>query len=186
MLVAQLALLAPSFNWRSLSTSSPPPLPPIPQLARRYIRATLALIAVVAFIGPLRRSAPATSAPAPAHARARIINAGIWTVHFGIDNVGRDSQRGMRDLFRDMDLDVVGLLETDLQVSQYCYFEARLTTLREQRPVFGSRDMWVKGSSPHTVSLSCLFQNTCASGRPRLRTYQCHILLTIAHQQYST
>ena len=118
MLTTQLALLAPVFNWRSLSISSPaPPLLPIPRLTRRYIRAALALVAVVALIGPLRRSAPATPAPASAHARARILNAGIWTVHFGIDNKGRDSQRGMRDLFRDMDLDIVGLLETDLHVS---------------------------------------------------------------------
>ena len=92
------------------------PFSPVPQLARSYIRTTLALITIVALIGPLTRSAPPTPAPAPAHARARILNAGIWTVHFGIDNAGRDSQRAMRDLFRDMDLDVVGILETDLHV----------------------------------------------------------------------
>jgi hypothetical protein len=68
-------------------------------------------------------SAPPTPAPASAHARARILRAGIWTVHFGIDNAGHDGQRGMRDLFRDMDLDVVGLLETDLHVSRRCCFE---------------------------------------------------------------
>ena len=118
MLVAQLTLLAPFFNWRSFSVSSPASLSPIPHLARHYIRTTLALIAVVALIGPLRRSAQLVPTPAPAHARARILNAGIWAVHFGIDNAGRDSQHSMRDLFRDMDLDVVGLLETDLHVSR--------------------------------------------------------------------
>jgi hypothetical protein len=97
------------------------PLSPIPQFARSYIRTTLALIAIVALVGPLGRSAPPSPAPAPAHARARILNAGIWTVHFGIDNAGRDSQRAMRDLFRDMDLDVVGILETDLHVSRGVY-----------------------------------------------------------------
>ncbi|KAH8994787.1 Frag1/DRAM/Sfk1 family-domain-containing protein [Lactarius akahatsu] len=124
VLAAQLALLAPSFSWRTLSVASTTALRPVPPLARRYIRASLALIAVAALVGPLRRSAPPTPVPVPAHARARILNAGIWAVHFGIDNAGRDSQRGMRDLFRDMDLDVVGLLETDLH-----------------RPVFGSRDL---------------------------------------------
>ncbi|KAH9068217.1 Frag1/DRAM/Sfk1 family-domain-containing protein [Lactarius deliciosus] len=124
VLAAQLALLAPSFSWRTFSVASTTALQPIPPLARRYIRASLALIAVAALVGPLRRSAPPTPVPVPAHARARILNAGIWAVHFGIDNAGRDSQRGMRDLFRDMDLDVVGLLETDLH-----------------RPVFGSRDL---------------------------------------------
>ena len=117
VLVAQLTLIAPSFNWHSFSVSSPASLPPIPQIARRYIRTALALIAVVALIGPLRQSGQMAPTPAPGHARARILNAGIWAVHFGIDNAGRDSQRNMRDLFRDMDLDVVGLLETDLHVS---------------------------------------------------------------------
>jgi hypothetical protein len=28
----------------------------------------------------------------------RIVRAGIWTVHFGMDNGGKDSQRLMRDL----------------------------------------------------------------------------------------
>jgi hypothetical protein len=117
VLAAQLALLAPSFNWRSLCVSSAVPLQPISQLARRYIRFTLALIAIVALLAPLRKSPPPAPVPAPAHARARIFNAGIWAVHFGIDNTGRDSQRRMRDLFHDLDLDVVGLLETDLHVS---------------------------------------------------------------------
>jgi hypothetical protein len=124
VLAAQLAFLAPSFTWRALSVPSATPFRPIPPLACRYIRTSLALIAVAALIGPLRRSSPPTPAPAPAHARAGILNAGIWTVHFGIDNAGRDSQRGMRDLFRDMDLEIVGLLETDLH-----------------RLVFGNRDL---------------------------------------------
>lgn len=123
VLAAQLALIAPSFTWRALSVPSSTSFRPMPPLARRYIRASLALIAVAALTGPLRKSSPPTPAPAPAHARAGILNAGIWTVHFGIDNEGRDSQRGMRDLFRDMDLDIVGLLETDLHVSKRPFFQ---------------------------------------------------------------
>ena len=56
--------------------------------------------------------------PAPAHARARILNGRNWVcaVYFRIDNARRDSQSrcSMRNVLRDMDLDVVGLLETDL------------------------------------------------------------------------
>jgi hypothetical protein len=64
---------------------------------------------------------------------------------FGIDNVGRDSQRSMRDLFRDIDLDAVGLLETDLRVSRGSLgrFETSVLTSSVQRPVFGTRDLWV-------------------------------------------
>jgi hypothetical protein len=40
-------------------------------------------------------------------------------VHFGIDNIGHDSQRLIRDIIRDMQLDVVGLLETDLHRTVY-------------------------------------------------------------------
>jgi hypothetical protein len=60
----------------------------------------------------LPSSPPQSFKPGP-----RIIQAGIWTVHFGFDNEGHDSQRGIRNLVRDMQLDIVGLLETDLHVS---------------------------------------------------------------------
>ena len=74
-------------------------------------------MALIGLLAPLTAHPPSPPpAPAPAHARARLLNAGIWTVHFGIDDAGRDSQRRMRDLVRDMQLDVVGLLETDLHV----------------------------------------------------------------------
>ena len=38
--------------------------------------------------------------PIPHHAPERLITAGIWTVHFGIDDAGRDSQYRMRDLIK--------------------------------------------------------------------------------------
>ncbi|KAI9462145.1 Frag1/DRAM/Sfk1 family-domain-containing protein [Russula earlei] len=140
VLTAQLALIAPFFNWHPSSLSSAAPLPPIPRVARRYIRTTLALIAVATLIGPLRKSAPPAPTPAPAHERARILNAGIWAVHFGIDNAGRDSQHAMRDLFRDLDLDVVGLLETDLH-----------------RPVFGRQGSYMDiGPGPNKHTWGCV------------------------------
>ena len=114
---------------------SPASLPPhILHIAHHYIRTALVLIAVVALIGPLRKSAQM----APAHARARVSNAGICAVHFGIDNAGRDGQHNMRDLSRDMDLDMVGPLETDLHVCRRSlgsfeasgWFQAPLILLR--------------------------------------------------------
>ncbi|KAI0259848.1 Frag1/DRAM/Sfk1 family-domain-containing protein [Gloeopeniophorella convolvens] len=126
VLGAQLALLAPAFRWRGPSSAGPVTrsLAPVAPPTRRLARAALALVAVAALLGPLARPAPPTPHPAPAHERARLLHAGIWTVHFGIDNAGRDSQHGIAALLRDMDLDVVGLLETDLH-----------------RPVFGNRDL---------------------------------------------
>ncbi|KAI0059171.1 hypothetical protein BV25DRAFT_1860733 [Artomyces pyxidatus] len=125
ILAAQLALLAPSFQWRTLAFQARlPSLPPLPSPARRYTLATLSLVVLATVVSPLARPLPPAPRPAPAHARARLFNAGIWTVHFGIDDAGRDSQRRMRDLVRDMELEVLGLLETDLH-----------------RPVFGNRDL---------------------------------------------
>ncbi|KAH8923686.1 hypothetical protein BT69DRAFT_1349992 [Atractiella rhizophila] len=53
--------------------------------------------------------------PTPYHPEQKMLTAGIWTIHFGLDGFGRESQRRMRDLIKDMELDVVGLLESDLQ-----------------------------------------------------------------------
>ncbi|QRW17750.1 Frag1 domain-containing protein [Rhizoctonia solani] len=86
------------------------------------IRATLGLVMVLAMSVALYRTP--RSPPVPHHSGDRLITAGIWTMHFGQDNEGRDSQRRMRNLIRDMELDVVGLLETDLH-----------------RTVFGHRDL---------------------------------------------
>lgn len=51
----------------------------------------------------------------PHHGSSQLITAGIWTIHFALDNPMWDSTLRMRDLIRDMELDVVGLLESDLQ-----------------------------------------------------------------------
>jgi len=51
----------------------------------------------------------------PYHPEAKVITAGIWTIHFGLDNPMWDSTRRMRDLIRDAELDIVGLLESDTQ-----------------------------------------------------------------------
>lgn len=53
-----------------------------------------------------------------------VITAGIWTIHFGLDNNMWASERKMSSLIKDMQLDVVGLLETDTQ-----------------RPLMGNRDL---------------------------------------------
>ncbi|KZP00656.1 hypothetical protein CALVIDRAFT_475938 [Calocera viscosa TUFC12733] len=73
---------------------------------------TVAALAVTMYRVP-------TKPPIPHRAGDRIITAGIWTVHFGIDLEGRDSQRRLRDLIGGMELDVVGLLETDLNRIPY-------------------------------------------------------------------
>jgi hypothetical protein len=51
----------------------------------------------------------------PYHANDRLLTAGIWTIHFSLDNDMWSSEYRMRDLIKELELDVVGLLESDLQ-----------------------------------------------------------------------
>ena len=51
----------------------------------------------------------------PYHAEDRVLTAGIWTIHFSLDNDMWSSEYRMRDLIKELEVDVVGLLESDLQ-----------------------------------------------------------------------
>ncbi|KAK3377124.1 Frag1/DRAM/Sfk1 family-domain-containing protein [Lasiosphaeria ovina] len=51
----------------------------------------------------------------PYHAEDRLFTAGIWTIHFSLDNDMWSSEYRMRDLIKELEIDVVGLLESDLQ-----------------------------------------------------------------------
>ncbi len=51
----------------------------------------------------------------PYHQEEKLITAGIWTIHFSLDNDMWSSERRMRDLIKELEVDVIGLLETDLQ-----------------------------------------------------------------------
>lgn len=51
----------------------------------------------------------------PYHPEDRVLTAGIWTIHFSIDNDMWSSEYRMRDLIKELELDVIGLLESDLQ-----------------------------------------------------------------------
>lgn len=68
-----------------------------------------------------------TGVPAPYHPDSKLITAGIWTIHFGLDNDMWASEDRMISLIKDMEVDVVGLLETD-----------------SQRIVMGNRDLTSK------------------------------------------
>lgn len=51
----------------------------------------------------------------PYHKDDKAITAGIWTIHFSLDNDMWSSERRIRDLIKELEVDVIGLLETDLQ-----------------------------------------------------------------------
>ncbi|KAJ7773105.1 Frag1/DRAM/Sfk1 family-domain-containing protein [Mycena metata] len=123
VLVLQMACLSLAFKWPGLKIPTHGPQKNmLPTALLSYSRITLACFSVASLLVTLYRT-PA-GFPQPFKPGPRIFNAGIWTVHFGMDNEGRDSQRLVRDVVRDMELDVIGLLETDLH-----------------RIVFGNRDL---------------------------------------------
>ena len=51
----------------------------------------------------------------PYHKDDKIITAGIWTIHFSLDNDMWSSERRVGDLIKELEIDVIGLLESDLQ-----------------------------------------------------------------------
>ncbi|KAK4964377.1 Protein cwh43 [Elasticomyces elasticus] len=86
-----------------------------PQARKRrtyYVYVQLALQLLSASIAYLRF--PAYNYE-PYHKEDKVITAGIWTIHFSLDNDMWTSERRMRDLIKESELDVVGLLESDLQ-----------------------------------------------------------------------
>ena len=51
----------------------------------------------------------------PYHPEEKSLTAGIWTIHFGIDNDMWSSEYRMRDLIKELEVDVIGFLESDQQ-----------------------------------------------------------------------
>jgi hypothetical protein len=49
------------------------------------------------------------------HPEEKSITTGIWTIHFSLDNDMWSSERRMRDVIKELEIDVIGLLESDLQ-----------------------------------------------------------------------
>ncbi|KAF9976615.1 hypothetical protein BGZ75_000211 [Mortierella antarctica] len=82
-------------------------------LSRLYAKLGLGILVLASLLTSLRRIP--TSAPRPYHPEHKLITAGIWTIHFAIDNDMYNSEVRMRDAIRDLELDIVGLLESDLQ-----------------------------------------------------------------------
>lgn len=80
--------------WRQSSLSVPSST--LEPTFRSHVKFLLILLITMSFFATT--ALLPTMPPRPHHADHRLITAGIWTVHFGIDLAGRDSQYRMRDL----------------------------------------------------------------------------------------
>lgn len=103
MLISQVALIALAFDWRLPRRVASPTSAAAASLSRAAhykVQYMLVLLAALSLLSSLWRASWPAVVPRPHREAARIVRAGIWTVHFGIDNEGRDSQRRMRDLIK--------------------------------------------------------------------------------------
>ncbi|SPN99184.1 related to CWH43 - putative sensor/transporter protein [Cephalotrichum gorgonifer] len=98
---------------QSPNMTAPQMAPRRPSQHRRYHGAAALLVNILFALATVRR-VPSNDYQ-PHHGEDRLITAGIWTVHFSLDNDMWSSENRMRNLIQEMELDVVGLLETDLQ-----------------------------------------------------------------------
>jgi hypothetical protein len=73
--------------------------------------ASLCILGVLAYLSRIQFHAPQPYIPA----EHRAFTAGIWTIHFGIDNDMWASEERMRAVIDELGVDVIGLLESDLQ-----------------------------------------------------------------------
>lgn len=175
ILIAQFACIALAFRWpRSRASPLSQLRLTLPKASQHLFQYSIALVSLLSLLVTLYRTPSVL--PRPHRPGYRIVRTGIWTVHFGMDNEGRDSQRLMRDLVRyvelrpecsdilyaerlwlprDMELDVVGLLETDLHVSSaLAVFGTRVDTFMSDL----AGGVW----QPRHVrsSYACTFQET--------------------------
>jgi endonuclease/exonuclease/phosphatase family metal-dependent hydrolase len=51
----------------------------------------------------------------PYHPEEKLMTAGIWTIHFSLDNDMWSSERRMSQAIKELEIDVIGLLESDTQ-----------------------------------------------------------------------
>lgn len=66
--------------------------------AASFSKTAITLVSVLSVLGTMYRWP--SSPPVPFKPGPRVFNAGIWTVHFGIDNTGRVSQKGVAQLIK--------------------------------------------------------------------------------------
>lgn len=115
MITTMLSIGAGVFS-AAVSNSSTPKNKPISPNGRRqrsyyiYVLAALQLLSIA--VAYLRFP---TNDYTPYHKDDKVVTAGIWTVHFGLDNDMWSSEKRMRNVIEELEIDVIGFLESDNQ-----------------------------------------------------------------------
>ncbi|BCR85460.1 putative integral plasma membrane protein [Aspergillus chevalieri] len=115
MITTMLSIGAGVFS-AAVSNSSGPKNKPISPNGRRqrsyyiYVLAALQLLSIA--VAYLRFP---TNDYVPYHKDDKVVTAGIWTVHFGLDNDMWSSEKRMQSVIEELEIDVIGFLESDNQ-----------------------------------------------------------------------
>ncbi|KAI1493854.1 Frag1/DRAM/Sfk1 family protein [Biscogniauxia mediterranea] len=114
MVTMMLLIGAGVFNLTSLNARRRDTPKPASQTRHRKYH-TLALAAInIFFLSTAYKRFP-TNDYKPYHEDSKVMTAGIWTIHFSLDNDMWSSEYRMRDLIKELEIDVIGVLESDLQ-----------------------------------------------------------------------
>lgn len=85
-------------------------------LLKKVVKQTVtAIVILLALTGGITYHRFSRSLPAPYHPAEKVMTAGIWTVHFGLDNDMWASEKRMADVINELEIDVIGFLESDTQ-----------------------------------------------------------------------
>ncbi|GAA5953754.1 hypothetical protein JCM3765_006958 [Sporobolomyces pararoseus] len=104
------------YPLRSSTNTSPiPTISTTSRTLRRHVSISFLMIVFLSLaISGWRHNILWGTSAQPNHPENRIITAAIWTVHFGLDGKMWESQRRMAQIVRDAEIDVIGLLESDV------------------------------------------------------------------------
>ncbi|KZT07834.1 uncharacterized protein LAESUDRAFT_736133 [Laetiporus sulphureus 93-53] len=115
VLLAQMVEIALAFDWSCGKVSASHMSLTRPVHTASY--AALSLLCALSLLVMMYRSPVAIiQLHCPS---SHLVHVGIWTVHFGIDNEGRDSQRHMRNLIKCMCVSVVRAVEADADADRW-------------------------------------------------------------------
>ncbi|KAI9763969.1 MAG: hypothetical protein M1835_007688 [Candelina submexicana] len=112
MLLLGAGIYSANATATSRSNSRSKKIPTVQRQRPYYVYVLVVLQLLSASIAYLRFPSYAYT---PYHKEEKLVTTGIWTVHFSLDNDMWTSERRMRDVIKELEIDVIGLLETDLQ-----------------------------------------------------------------------
>lgn len=117
VLIAQQVLIGFGiYSHNKIKVSGASPVSGGLTLLKKITKQTVTIITILLVVTSgltfVRYTRPA---PTPHHASDKVMTAGIWTIHFGLDNDMWASEGRMRDVIQELEIDVIGFLESDSQ-----------------------------------------------------------------------